>query len=329
MIKNITQYIFCGVKMPHLFLLMLLVACSNAPAPEPIKRSASARYRGAMIAPMPHPEHVSHTISLGANILRYQMLIPNERALTMSCDEYRSDINGYLNHFDTIQHLSPNWILDLHTPIGGMTNLRHHIFDRPDLQECIVQLWKDVAIRMHTNSRIVVFELLNEPLGTPAEVSSLMERMRNAVRSVTTKPVMIAPRHHSVEFFNRVKYYRDPNTWYAFHFYFPGKFTHHGIFTPSNRLAKYGSDGKTRMLTYMKQVLDFKKKYPKAKIWVTEFGASIYTEEISRYRWFRDTISIWEANNFNWTFHAIYECPCWSPFHHASVIDLLVNRWNR
>lgn len=308
-----------------------LLACGSQEEKQTTQqRLSTPSYRGAMISPRPSAEAVRHAVSLGANILRYQMVIASNVADAGDCNVYRSEISSYLDYFETIDELAPHWILDLHTPLGGLANNRHRIFDRPDLQECTVQLWKDIATRMASNPHILAFELLNEPLGSPSEVNSLMRRMRTAVRSVTTsKPVIIATRHHSAEYFRYMPYYEDKFTWYAFHFYYPGKFTHHGIFTPSNRLARYGQDGKAKMLENLKQVLAWKKKYPRANIWVTEFGASVFTEENSRYRWFRDAISIWEANKINWTFHAIYECDCWSPFAHQSVISLLITRWRK
>jgi hypothetical protein len=306
-----------------LLLFFTSCVCAQTPANKVV-------YRGAMIGPKPSPEDVAHTVSLGANVLRYQIWILDSEAQVMTCKEYHARVLDYVEYFKQISDSAPNWIIDLHTPLGGYVDGEHPLFKSEDKKACTALLWKAIASSLSTHPRVLAFELLNEPLGPHGEVADLMDRLRSAVREYSRKPVIITTRHHNAEAFKYLRYYRDRNTWYAFHFYDPGKFTHHGIFTPSERLATYNSrTRKPRLEALLRNVFEFKRKHPKAVIWVTEFGASIYTEERSRRRWFYDMISIWEKNNINWTFHAIYECFCWSPFVHPSVANLIFARWKK
>jgi endoglucanase len=302
--------------MLRLFLLLLLAASSQAQV-----------YKGAQVGLFSSEQNVQDLINAGANIARYQIhSVGWEAAKTVTCSTYKSAANDYLNHLDSLLHLPIKWVLDLHVPIGGRVNGRDIVFDRPDLQDCIVSFWIEAAHRYNGNQKVFAFDILNEPLGKPAEINKLMNRAYRAIRAVDkNRIVIVAGNQHSAKSFELLRKKSDSRVWYSFHFYDPAWFTHNGIYSP---VVDREYKGDTLLIkNHIKEVIAFRLKYPKATIYAGEFGTCTNNKPSERLKWYSQVMEVFKEYNINWTFHAWREWEGWDIENYPKILALFKRNW--
>jgi hypothetical protein len=284
---------------------------------------------------LPSRADVQGLIDIGATVARYQIYYDWNAVKFATCDQYTANTRHYTNYLQTLLDLNIKWVVDLHVPFGGRENSQDIVFLDKVKQDCMANVWLEIASKFKNNDKIFAYDLYNEPLGAHRDISDFMHRLRSVVRSIDTdKIVIVAPYQHSAKYFGKLKVYpKDLKTWYSFHFYDPGSFTHYGGSTPSNKAARYPQNGQSQSeriarleSTFLTEVITFQRKNPKAKIYLGEFGSSIYTDKASRFRWYNDVSKIANARFDAWTFHAWREWEGWSIENQPKLVRLVSNR---
>jgi hypothetical protein len=76
---------------------------------------------------------------------------------------------------------------------------------------------------------------------------------------------------------------------------------------------KWGGEvwDRTRVQRELQQVIEFQNRYS-ARIYVGEFSAVRWAPDHSAYRYLKDNLEVFEANGWDWTYHAFRENNCWS-----------------
>jgi hypothetical protein len=98
--------------------------------------------------------------------------------------------------------------------------------------------------------------------------------------------------------------------------YIPHAFTHQGVHGESKPISYPGPiDGKdwdkARLEAAMKPAIEFQKTYG-VHIYVGEFSAVRWAPDDSACRYLKDLIELFEAHDWDWTYHAFREADCWS-----------------
>lgn len=307
---------FIGIIFIKIFLLLTLTTSALQ----------AQTYRGVQIGLKPPREDVQGAIDLGAKLIRYQIYLDWDYAKIIDCPSYKGNARSYLDHLDRLLDFPVRWVLDLHVPIGGRFATDPVLKDRAK-QACMIDLWREVAERYKDTQRILGYDLYNEPIGNHSEIADFMHAMRAAVRSVDKrKIVIVAPFQHSASHFDKVRHYADPNTWYGVHFYDPGNFTHAGVWSEGNPNYPTARWDIEFLHSKFQKVLTFKRKYPAAQIYVSEFGASIFTKPRARLAWYDDITRLLNGYNFHWTFHAWREANVWNTENQPNLIRLIKRR---
>jgi hypothetical protein len=80
------------------------------------------------------------------------------------------------------------------------------------------------------------------------------------------------------------------------------------------------------MRNFLQKVRDFQVKYS-AKIYIGEFGCSIFTDPTSRLRWFMDCIQIFKEYGWHWSYHAFREWSGWNIEDDPAILNLFKGAW--
>ncbi len=189
-----------------------------------------------------------------------------------------------------------------------------------------IRTWKKIAAALKDSDVIWGYELLNEPTaaGQNAKYHYLLAQYEaaKAIREIDPETPIIV---ESDEWANPGTFsYLSPlplkNIVYSFHFYEPGPYTHQGTVPDTmeevkrGNLKKYPDKGlnKNTLEKIMLPVLDFASRYD-AQILCGEFSVIRWAPGAEQ--WLEDVISLFEKNNWNWTYHAFREWHGWSVEH--------------
>jgi hypothetical protein len=101
--------------------------------------------------------------------------------------------------------------------------------------------------------------------------------------------------------------------------YMPGEFTHQGVHRKGPPVAYPGQIAgrlwdKAQVQRALQPVVDFQKRY-NVHIFVGEFSAIRWAPDGSACRYLTDLIDVFEANGWDWTYHAFREWNGWSVEH--------------
>jgi endoglucanase len=198
--------------------------------------------------------------------------------------------------------------------------------------ENFARLWREIAQYYRDNTTIVAYELLNEPnmreqvKDTPADWNALAKKLTVAIREVDTyHTIMVGPIAWSnASGFTSLEPTGDPNTIYTFHMYQPHQFTHQGVGEGSKTGIQYpGMIGnrmydKETLREMMEPAVEFQRKHNLPRLYVGEFSAIIWAPGKSAYNYLRDLLEIFEAEGWDWAYHAYREFHGWSLEHEAS-----------
>lgn len=294
-----------------------------------------------MLSPTPSLADMQDAKNLGANIFRYQIFIEHLTAQNQP-DVYNETFARIDQILDFSTKNGVKVVLDLHLPPGGFRpmgsiHVHEHFFD-PEKQRLIIEFWRNAAARYSGHPALYGYDLLNEPAFKGAkspnclDLNSLYRVITQAIRSVDKRtPIIIESPFGDVPNLRKLRPLRDRKVIYSIHFYYPLSLTHQRIpgrteyQTPiSYPTAKFD---KNRLKKHLQTLVLFQRKN-KAKIYIGEFSCIRWAPNNSAANYVRDSISLFEANKWDWTYHAWRECECWSP-EGTPVLDVLRQAFSR
>ena len=295
------------------------------------------RLRGAMISPDISPASLR---VLGqdwkANLVRWQLIRTGRANSTQSEAAYDAWLEDELQRLEAaLPHCAQAGLMvvvDLHSPPGGKATgggyagSDDRFFTDPRCQEQFVRLWRAIATRFKSAPAIWGYDLANEPVEDDLaedceDWQGLAERAARAIREVDPERAIIMEpaTWGSPTGFHDLVPLSVSNVVYSVHMYEPHAFTHQGVFRPSPPVSYPGEIqgvrwDKARLERVLQPVIDFQKRYH-VHIYAGEFSAIRWAPGDSARRYLSDVIDIFEANGWDWTYHAFREWNGWSVEH--------------
>ncbi len=202
-----------------------------------------------------------------------------------------------------------------------------------DCQKRFVELWQEIARKYRGAKAIWGYDLANEPVEGVVEEGladwqELAERTAKAIRAIDPSRTIIVepPDWGSPDGLKDFQPIDVPNIVYSVHMYIPGTFTHQGVHGRSPPIRYPGEiDGRTwdrtQLEAALKPAIDFQKRH-NVHLYIGEFSAIRWAPDNSAYRYLRDLIEIFEAHDWDWTYHAFREWHGWSVEHGPDPNDL-------
>ncbi|OGV57543.1 MAG: hypothetical protein A2283_23280 [Lentisphaerae bacterium RIFOXYA12_FULL_48_11] len=295
------------------------------------------RLRGTMISPSINEEGLK---TLGkdwnANLVRWQLTRHGRPGEQSSDSDYEQWLEKELKKLDDALPLCEKYgimvVVDLHSPPGGKNTQSGYVgsddrlFSSKDCQVRFIEIWQKMATRYKNSKAVWGYDLANEPVENFVEAGcddwqALAEKTAKAIRSIDQqKAIIIEPAAWGgPEGLKDLMPIDDPNVVYSVHMYIPHAFTHQGVHGQGKEFAYPGAIngkpwGKPDLEKALQPVVDFQKKY-RAHIYIGEFSAIRWAPDNSAYRYLKDLIDIFEANDWDWTYHAFREWSGWSLEH--------------
>ena len=308
-----------------------------AAAGPPFKGHNLPRLRGAMIAPNIDEASLRR---LGrdwkANLIRWQLIRHLRPGQSSSLADYDPWLEDELKKLDAaLKHCERYGlyvVVDLHSPPGGKATASCYVgsddrlFTDRSCQDKFVEVWRHLAARYKNAKPIWGYDLANEPVEGLIEEGcddwqALAERTAKAIREIDPQRALIV----------------EPAGWggpdclldwlplavsnvvYSVHMYLPSAFTHQGVFGKTPECGYPGLiDGKVwnraQLEAALQPVIDFQRRY-NVRIYIGEFSAIRWAPDHSSYRWLKDVIDIFEAHDWDWSYHAFREWNGWSVEH--------------
>ncbi len=229
--------------------------------------------------------------------------------------------------------------------------------DSAGFRDHLADLWGAIATRYLDDPSIVAFDVLNEP-NFPAGQSALwydemLPQSITAIRNVDTNIwLVVEPGPWGLAGgFSTMQLVNDPHVIYSFHHYAPHSYTHQDIGAYAGYEAVYpGTNknflngplsywGKEQLREEMQPAIDFAQTH-NVRMYVGEFGVLRWAEGGAA--WLEDSISIFEEEGWDWTFHSLATWNGWNATYPsnapASLVpdggyrgdrwDVLMNYWN-
>jgi len=302
------------------------------------------RLRGTMINPS-IDEASLRTLGKewNANVLRWQLIRYVAPAYRYTPAHYDQWLQGELRKLDAALPLCQKHglhvVVDLHSPPGGSRTASGYVgsddrlFTDKACQDKFVQVWEHIARRYKDATPIWGYDLANEPVEGIVEDGcddwhDLAQRVGKAIRVIDAQRALIVePTEWGSPLGFATLYPIDvPNVVYSVHMYVPATFTHQNVFGKGPPVRYPGQiDGtqwdRSAIEAALKPVVEFQKAYG-AHIYVGEFSAIRWAPDNSAYRYLKDVIDVFEANGWDWTYHAFREWQGWSVEHGGDRNDI-------
>ena len=225
---------------------------------------------------------------------------------------------------DWAEELGLYIILDNHTN-HKLTAEETDQNNRSDTREYLVQVWPQIAERYKNRSKLVLYEVFNEPDIQPSIWNPIQQAVIDTIRAHdnTHTIVVTGGKFHSGAL-RTLPEYTDDNLIYTFHIYNPGEFTHQGAgwidrfkdlrgvpwpYDASRMpdpvpeiLEDYHTKGTLEKLQNgLKNAVDFAEDR-NVPVWCGEFGVyGPYAPPDDRAAWIREARTYMEDNNIAWT----------------------------
>ncbi|MFK5986454.1 MAG: cellulase family glycosylhydrolase [Pseudomonadota bacterium] len=229
-------------------------------------------------------------------------------------------------------------LIDLHTSPGGRDSSDVNlIFKQQKYLDEYYEVWKVISERYKGNTTVWGYDLLNEPIeqqnsNATDSWAEIATEAANRIRAIDSEAAIIyEPAPWSFpSAFNNLEPLDVDGVVYSFHLYFPHAFTHQGVRDHGPRGVSYPAfiDGelwnKERLIKAVQPVVDFQNKYS-VPIYIGEFGAVRWGVGNSSYQYMKDSIEIFEDNNWDWSYHAYKDGDdkfAWSVEHGNNYNDL-------
>jgi aryl-phospho-beta-D-glucosidase BglC (GH1 family) len=266
-----------------------------------------------------------------ANVIRWQLSWWRPKGRTFDLAAYDAWLHEQLALLDAALPLCRKYglyvVVDLHSPPAGGDESGKNLFTEPACQQKFIDNWKMMAAKYKDSQVVWGYDLVNEPVeGAVAEGcydwQELAEITAKAIREIDkTHAIIVEPpdwgNPSALAMFNPIDV---PGVVYSVHMYLPHSFTHQGVHGEwTNKYVYPGEiDGKmwdkAQLQAALQPVVDFQRRY-KVHIFIGEFSAIRWAPDNSAYRYLKDLIDIFEANNWDWTYHAFREWHGWSVEH--------------
>ncbi|HYX07122.1 MAG TPA: glycoside hydrolase family 5 protein [Bacteroidales bacterium] len=267
--------------------------------------------------------------SLGCDVVRLPI---NLHAMTSGAPDYVVD-TLFLSFLDQ----AVNWAEDLEINLI----IDNHTFNPsestdPNIGYILNKVWKQLAVHYKNRSKLIFYEVLNEPHGISDEAwGTIQQDVINTIRQVDTKHTIVVggSGFNSYNNLGKIPEYTDDNLLYTFHFYDPFVFTHQGAswVTPSmvplagvpfpyreqdmpacpesikgswieSALNDYPNTGNVE---HVKQLIDIAVAFRdsrKVNVFCGEFGVYIpNSNPADRNYWYKEVRSYLEEKNIPWT----------------------------
>lgn len=297
------------------------------------------RLRGAMIRPDIDAEGLRVLgRDWGANLIRWQLIRHGRPGQPASVEDYDAWLEGELEKLDAaLPHCRENGlylVVDLHSPPGGKGTSGGYVgsddrfFTDPACQHQFVRVWERIAERYRGVRSIWGFDLVNEPVEDIVEEGcddwqALAERAARAIRHIDpARTIIVEPASWGgPSGLADLVPLSISNVVYSVHMYLPHAFTHQGVHGPGPEFRYPGTvEGKAwdkaQLEAALKPVIDFQRTYG-VHIYIGEFSAIRWAPEGSAVRYLSDLIDIFEAQGWDWSYHAFREWSGWSVEHGA------------
>jgi hypothetical protein len=176
------------------------------------------------------------------------------------------------------------------------------------------------------------YDLANEPVESiagedMADWQELAERAAKAIRVIDPKRTIIVepPEWGNPQGLRELHPLDVPNVVYSVHMYLPHAFTHQGVDGPGKAYHYPGEiEGKrwdkARLEAALQPVVEFQRKN-NVHIYIGEFSAIRWAPDESANRYLKDLIDIFEAHDWDWSYHAFREWDGWSVEHGSDPND--------
>ncbi len=301
------------------------------------------RLRGAMISPGLTAESLR---VLGqdwhANLIRWQLIRHGRPGQLMPLDDYDAWLEGELKKLDAaLPHCASNGlyvVVDLHSPPGGKPTVSGYVgsdsglFTDRRCQDKFLEVWRRIALRYQKAAPIWGYDLANEPVEDDVEEGcydwpELAERTAKAIRIIDPqRAIIVEPAPWGGP--DGLKDFAPlpvSNLVYSVHMYIPHAFTHQGV---NNQGPAYRYPGmvagkmwdRSQLEAALQPVIQFQQRY-NAHIYIGEFSAIRWAPDQSAYRYLKDLIDIFEAHEWDWSYHAFREWQGWSVEHGPDRAD--------
>lgn len=296
------------------------------------------RLRGAMVSPRVDAESLkTFGQQWNANVIRWQLTRPG-RSVKDPLDMVAYDkwLHAALDDLDAALPVCEKAglyvVVDLHSPPGGQaisggyTAANAGLFGNAACQAKFVEVWRHMARRYQHAKAIWGYDLANEPVEDVVEEGladwqELAERAARAIRQIDPqRTIIVEPAEWGgPDGFGELRPINVPNVVYSFHMYKPGGFTHQGVHGKSEPISYPGRiEGKdwdkAQLETAMKPAIEFQRTYG-VHMYVGEFSAIRWAPDDSACRYLKDLIELFEAHDWDWTYHAFREWDGWSVEH--------------
>ena len=277
-----------------------------------------------------------------ANLIRWQLIRHGRPGQPSSLAEFDAWLEGELKRLQAALPVCEknglSVVVDLHSPPGGKATVSGYIgsddrlFTDPACQAKFVELWQRIAKRFKDAKPIWGYDLANEPVedlvGEGCEDwQGLAERAAQAVRAVDpNRAIIVEPSNWGgPEALNDLAPLRVSNVVYSVHMYLPHAFTHQGVHQSGPEYVYPGMIAgrrwdKAQLEAALQPVVRFQTNY-NVHIYIGEFSAIRWAPDHSAYRYLKDLIEIFEAHDWDWSYHAFREWNGWSVEHGSDRQD--------
>ncbi len=305
----------------------------------PFKGHSLPRLRGAMISPNVDEESLRlFGLDWNANLVRWQLVGWRPKGDTLDLAAYDAWLESQLQKLDAGLPLCEKYglmvVVDLHCAPGGAAEAKRGLFNDASCQAKFIEVWERMARKYKDSRAVWGYDLLNEPIEGVVEEGladwrELADRAARAIRAIDPKtPIIVEPPQGGgpaglLDF----EPLDVPNVIYSVHMYLPHAFTHQGVHGTWTRQYAYPGvvDGimwdKARLELALKPVVEFQKLYG-VHIYIGEFSAIRWAPDNSAFRYLKDLIDIFEAHEWDWTYHAFREWSGWSVEHGPDPKDV-------
>jgi aryl-phospho-beta-D-glucosidase BglC (GH1 family) len=192
-------------------------------------------------------------------------------------------------------------------------------FNNPALQTSMEANWRQIANMFQGNPTVAGYDLVNEPISPSGEAAwtSLASRLIADIRSIDPNHVIIfEPSPGGLpSAFAGLQPLPFANIVYSTHMYLPYQFTHQGIMSnvpmtyPAVQTA-IGPVNRSTVSATLQPLRDFAATN-QLPVYVGEFSAVRWAPSDSSNTYISDVVSLFETENWSWTYHAWRNYPGW------------------
>jgi hypothetical protein len=295
------------------------------------------RLRGAMVSPNIDAEGLR---VLGqqwnANLVRWQLVRTEKFDDGLDLAAFDCWLQSALKQLDAALPLCEKYGLrvavDLHSPpgghrlSGGYAGSDHGLFNNAACQRKFIEVWQYMARRYKDAKAIWGYDLANEPVEAATSENlgdwqDLAEQAAKAIRAIDPERAIIVepPEWGNPNGLRELRPLAVSNVVYSVHMYLPHAFTHQGVYG-SGKAYRYPGEiegkrwDKAQIEAALKPVVDFQRKY-NVHMYIGEFSAIRWAPDGSAYRYLKDLIDVFEAHDWDWSYHAFREWDGWSVEH--------------